>query len=294
MLATQCLALPRPKVRRIEVTGKLSAGVYAKDVILAIIRQLGVHGGVGYAYEYAGPVIEAMTLEERLTVCNMSIEGGARCGYVNPDEATIAYLAGRPFAPQGADFERAAETWRAFASDPDCAPSPIASRSRAERLAPSVTWGINPGQSVGVDEKLPKPALDKSGQRASLEEAYAFMGLTPGEPIAGTKIDVAFIGSCTNGRISDLREAARVARTGPRRAARAGAGGAGLAGRGAAGREGGARRSLPQRGLRVARGRLLDVPGDEPRQAGRAARCARRPRTATSRAGRDRPPGARC
>ena len=154
VLATQCLALPRPKVRRIEVTGKLPAGVYAKDVILAIIRQLGVHGGVGYAYEYAGPVIEAMTLEERLTVCNMSIEGGARCGYVNPDEATIAYLAGRPFAPQGADFERAAAVWRAAASDPGAA---YADRVEIDgrRLAPSVTWGINPGQNIGVDERLP-------------------------------------------------------------------------------------------------------------------------------------------
>jgi 3-isopropylmalate/(R)-2-methylmalate dehydratase large subunit len=213
VLATQCLALPRPRVRRIEVTGKLAAGVYAKDVILAIIRQLGVHGGVGYAYEYAGPVIEAMTLEERLTVCNMSIEGGARCGYVNPDEATIAYLAGRPFAPQGAAFERAAAGWRAVASDPGAS---YADRVEIDgrKLAPSVTWGINPGQNVGVDESLPRPAQGATGQRASLEEAYAFMGLRPGEPIAGTKIDVAFIGSCTNGRISDLREAARVARKG--------------------------------------------------------------------------------
>ncbi len=213
VLATQCLALPRPKVRRIEVTGKLGAGVYAKDVILAIIRKLGVHGGVGYAYEYAGPVIDAMTLEERLTVCNMSIEGGARCGYVNPDEATIAYLAGRPYAPQGADFERAVQVWRATASDPNAAYADRVELAGGS-LAPSVTWGINPGQSIGVDERLPKPALDTTGQRASLEEAYAFMGLVPGEPIAGTKIDVAFIGSCTNGRISDLREAARVARTG--------------------------------------------------------------------------------
>jgi 3-isopropylmalate/(R)-2-methylmalate dehydratase large subunit len=168
---------------------------------------------VGYAYEYAGAVIEAMTLEERLTVCNMSIEGGARCGYVNPDEATIAYLAGRPFSPQGADFERAAAAWRAVASDPGAA---YADRVEIDgrRLSPSVTFGINPGQNIGVDERLPMPGLDASGQRASLEEAYAFMGLVPGEPIAGTRIDVAFIGSCTNGRLSDLREAARVARRG--------------------------------------------------------------------------------
>src|SRR5690606_16133877 len=119
VLATQCLAMARPRVRRIEVTGKLAPGVYAKDVILTIIRRLGVKGGIGFAYEYAGPVIEAMTLEERMTVCNMSIEGGARCGYVNPDETTFDYLRGRPFAPAGEAFDRAVAWWRSMASDPD-------------------------------------------------------------------------------------------------------------------------------------------------------------------------------
>jgi 3-isopropylmalate/(R)-2-methylmalate dehydratase large subunit len=140
VLATQCLALARPKVRRIDVTGKLPAGTYAKDVILAIIRALGVEGGVGYAYEYAGPVIEAMSVEERLTVCNMSIEGGARCGYVNPDDTTIAYLRGRPFAPKGDAWERAAAWWREMASPPNASYD-----DRVEldggALAPSVTWG---------------------------------------------------------------------------------------------------------------------------------------------------------
>jgi 3-isopropylmalate/(R)-2-methylmalate dehydratase large subunit len=213
VLATQCLALARPGVRRIEVTGKLGPGVYAKDVILAIIRTLGVKGGVGYAYEYAGPVIDAMSLEERLTVCNMSIEGGARCGYVNPDDASAAYLRGREFAPRGDAWVRALEHWRAMASDPD---ADYADRVTLDggRLAPSVTWGIHPGQNVGVDERLPRLSDAPREDQAQLSEAFEFMGLRPGEPIEGTEIDVAFIGSCTNGRISDLREAARVARGG--------------------------------------------------------------------------------
>jgi 3-isopropylmalate/(R)-2-methylmalate dehydratase large subunit len=213
VLATQCLLLERPRVRRIEVTGKLSAGVYAKDVILAIIRRLGVKGGVGYAYEYAGPVLDAMSVEERLTVCNMSIEGGARCGYVNPDDVTVEYLRGREFAPAGEAFDRAAAHWRAVASDADADYDDRVALEGGE-IAPSVTWGINPGQSVAVDERLPLPADAPDDERASLDEAYAYMGLRPGEPVAGTPIDVAFIGSCTNGRISDLREAARVARAG--------------------------------------------------------------------------------
>jgi 3-isopropylmalate/(R)-2-methylmalate dehydratase large subunit len=205
VLATQCLTLARPKVRRIEVTGALASGVYAKDVILAIIRALGVKGGVGYAYEYGGPVVEAMTVEERLTVCNMSIEGGARCGYVNPDDATIAYLRDRPFAPAGDARDRAEAWWREVAS-------PVTLDGNA--LAPSVTWGINPGQNVAIGERMPRLDAEAPESRPGLEEAYAYMDLKPGEPIAGTRIDVAFIGSCTNGRISDLREAAQVAERG--------------------------------------------------------------------------------
>jgi 3-isopropylmalate/(R)-2-methylmalate dehydratase large subunit len=213
VLATQCLAMARPRVRRIEVNGKLAAGVYAKDVILSIIRRLGVKGGIGFAYEYAGDVFDAMTLEERMTVCNMSIEGGARCGYVNPDETTIAYLRGRPFAPSAAAWDRATAWWRSMASD---AGAPYADRVEYDgrSIAPTITWGINPGQAIGVDERVPHPAGVADEERASLAEALDFMDLKPGEPIAGTPIDVAFIGSCTNGRISDLREAARVARTG--------------------------------------------------------------------------------
>jgi 3-isopropylmalate/(R)-2-methylmalate dehydratase large subunit len=213
VLATQCLAMARPKVRRIEVTGKLAGGVYAKDVTLAIIRQLGVKGGVGFAYEYAGPVLEAMSIEERLTVCNMSIEGGARCGYVNPDDTTIEYLRGREYSPQGDVWDRAVAHWRSVASDAD---AEYADRVELDgnTLAPVVTWGINPGQSVGVDEKLPSLADAPDADRAQLSEAFDYMGLSPGDPVEGTPVDVCFVGSCTNGRISDLREAARVAQTG--------------------------------------------------------------------------------
>ncbi|MEZ4216242.1 MAG: 3-isopropylmalate dehydratase large subunit [Myxococcota bacterium] len=213
VLATQTLAMARLGVRRIEVNGKLGAGVYAKDVTLAVIRRLGVNGGVGFAYEYAGDVFDAMTLEERMTVCNMAIEGGARCGYVNPDETTFDYLRGRSYAPQGAAFDRAVAWWRSMASDADAAYADRVEMDGAA-IAPSVTWGINPGQNAGVDEAIPKLTDLPDAQRPQLAEALDYMGLRAGQPIAGIPIDVAFIGSCTNGRLSDLREAARVARTG--------------------------------------------------------------------------------
>jgi len=209
VLASQCLAMSPLKVRRIEVTGTLSPGVYAKDVILTIIGRLGVKGGNGHAYEYAGEVIDRMTMDERMTICNMSIEGGARIGYVNPDDTTFNYLEGRPYAPAGAEFERAKVWWRGLASDPTAPWDDIVVLD-GSRIAPTVTWGINPGQSVGVGERLPDPNEVSAAERAGLTEALEFMGFEARQPIAGTKIDVAFIGSCTNGRISDLREAARV------------------------------------------------------------------------------------
>ncbi len=202
VLASQCLALEPLKVRRIDVTGRLAPGVYAKDVILTIIRRLGVQGGVGYAYEYGGSAIDRMSIDERMTICNMSIEGGARVGYVNPDETTFAFLRGRRFAPQGAAFDHAVRWWRQLASDPD-APYDDRVAIDAAAIEPTVTWGINPGQSVGIDEPIPGDAD---------EEALAFMGFRRGVPVRGTKIDVAFIGSCTNGRLSDLEEAARIVR----------------------------------------------------------------------------------
>ena len=232
VLASQCLAIDPLRVRRINVTGHLCAGVYAKDVILEIIRCLGVKGGVGYAYEYGGDVVDRMSMEERMTICNMSIEGGARVGYVNPDETTFKYLEGRPFAPRAEAFERARNWWVSIASDQD-APYDDEVTIDGSTLEPTVTWGINPGQSVKIGERIPTPdaaeraavseAPDfrnlpdaafprREGERASIAEALEFMGFTPGAPIKGTRIDVAFIGSCTNSRLSDLREAAAIVR----------------------------------------------------------------------------------
>jgi len=213
VLASQCLAIKKPKLRRIEVGGTLPPGVYAKDVILHIIRMLGVKGGVGYAYEYAGAVLDRMSMEERMTVCNMSIEAGARCGYVNPDQTTYDYLGGRPLAPQQGAFERAVAWWQSMASEPGAGYDDVA-RLDGSSLSPVVTWGINPGQAIGVDESIPRADSFPADEREVAEDAYGYMDLRPGTPIAGTRIDVAFIGSCTNGRLSDLREAARVAKLG--------------------------------------------------------------------------------
>ena len=210
VLATQTLALSRPKVRRIEVTGKLRPGVFAKDVILHIIRKLGVQGGVGYAYEYAGEVFDRMSMEERMTVCNMSIEGGARCGYINPDQTTVDYIKGRPFAPTGADFERAAAWWLSLASPPDAEFDDSISFDGAQ-IEPTVTWGINPAQSVGINETLPALSSFTQDDQKGIKDAFEYMDLKERQPIRGVKINVAFIGSCTNGRISDLREAAAIA-----------------------------------------------------------------------------------
>ncbi len=209
VLATQCLAMDPLKVRRIEVSGALSEGVYAKDVILHVIGLLGVNGGVGYGYEYGGSVIESMSIEERMTVCNMSIEGGARGGYVNPDQTTYDYLNGRPHAPR--NFGAAVEWWESMASDADAEYDDLVQIDGRE-IGPTVTWGITPGQSVGVDQVLPDLDAFADAERATVEEAFSYMDFAPGQRIAGTKVDVAFIGSCTNGRLSDLREAARVAR----------------------------------------------------------------------------------
>ena len=209
VLATQTMALSKMKVRRINVEGQLRAGVYAKDVILHIIRLLGAGGGKGYAYEYGGNVFDGFSMEERMTVCNMSIEGGARCGYVNPDEKTFEYLKGRNYSPTGAEWDAAVEKWRGFASDSDAVYDDVVN-IRAEDIPPTVTWGVSPDQAISVEETVPSPADAKSAtQRESTEEALAYMKLEAGAPIKGTKIDVAFIGSCTNGRLSDFREVAR-------------------------------------------------------------------------------------
>ena len=209
VLATQTMALGELKVRRIEVNGKLHPGVYAKDVILHIIRTLGVNGGTGFAYEYAGDLFDRMSMEERMTVCNMSIEGGARVGYVNPDETTFAYLQGRPYSPKGADWDAAVKRWKSFASDAGCHYDDVV-KIDAATIEPTVTWGINPGQGLSVSEFIPDPAKATSvDEKSSIEEALAYMKFKPGAPIKGTKIDVAFLGSCTNGRLSDFQEVAK-------------------------------------------------------------------------------------
>ena len=211
VLATQCLALDPLKVRRIEVGGALGKGISAKDVILTVIRRLGVKGGVGFAYEYGGPVIDTMDMEARMSLCNMSIEGGARAGYVNPDPVTFDYLRGRPFAPSPEAFETAEEWWRSAASDSE-APYDDVVQFDGNAIEPTLTWGITPGQAICVSEKVPSPSDLPEDQRDMAGEAYEYMDLKPGSPIAGTPIDVAFVGSCTNGRLSDLREAAEVVR----------------------------------------------------------------------------------
>jgi len=208
LLATQTMAMSKLKVRRINVDGHLLPGVYAKDVILHIIRTLGVNGGTGFAYEYGGEVFDRFTMEERMTVCNMSIEGGARAGYVNPDETTFEYLQGRPYAPKGADWDRAVERWRAVASDPDCVYDD-AVNFRGEDIPPTVTWGINPGQGISIEEDIPAVETAPEAEKAGVAEALEYMKLEPGAPIKGTKIDVAFLGSCTNGRLTDFVEVAK-------------------------------------------------------------------------------------
>ncbi len=203
VLATQTMSMSKLKVRRIEVNGKLGAGVFAKDVALFIINKLGVNGGVGYAYEFAGEVFDRFTMEERMTVCNMAIEGGARSGYVNPDATTYAYLKGRRYSPTGAAWERAVAYWESTRSDADARYDDVVRYDGAE-IEPMVTWGITPGQSTPVLGKIPLEAQFEESERESVREAYAYMSFEPGQPMSGTKIDVAFIGSCTNGRMSDF------------------------------------------------------------------------------------------
>ncbi|MDG2214992.1 MAG: 3-isopropylmalate dehydratase large subunit, partial [Verrucomicrobiota bacterium] len=208
VLATQTLAMAKLKVRRINFTGTLRPGVYAKDVALAYINRLGVNGGVGYAYEFAGEIIDNMTMEERMTVCNMAIEGGARCGYVNPDQTTFDYLKGRDYCPEGAAWDRAVADWGSLASDVD-AEYDDTIEIKGEEIEPFVTWGITPAQSVGVAQDLPAIGSFAEADQLIVSEAYEYMNFEEGQSIVGTPVNVVFIGSCTNGRLSDLREAAR-------------------------------------------------------------------------------------
>ncbi len=212
VLATQCLLQHRPRNYEVRVDGRLPAGVSAKDVILALIARIGVGGGTGHVFEFTGSGMGALDMEERMTVCNMAIEGGARAGLVAPDEVTFQYLAGRPAAPKGAAWDRALTRWRTLPSDPGARFDRSISLDAAA-LDPMITFGTNPGMGIPIGGRIPDPAsLPDASQRAALEKALAYMGLRPGQPIAGQPVQVVFIGSCTNGRISDLRAAATVLR----------------------------------------------------------------------------------
>jgi 3-isopropylmalate/(R)-2-methylmalate dehydratase large subunit len=210
VLATQTLKQTRPKTTEVRFVGALPPGLTAKDLILGAIGQLGVDGGVGHVYEYTGEAIRGLSMEGRMTVCNMSIEGGARAGMIAPDETTFAYLEGRPGVPTGAEWEAAKERWRALASDPDAAYDRVVEIDVAA-LRPQVTWGTNPGMVAPIDGVVPDPAdYDDPTDRVAIERALEYMALEPGTPIAEIRVDRVFIGSCTNARIEDLRAAAKV------------------------------------------------------------------------------------
>ena len=210
VLATQTLLQQKPRTMLLEISGTLPQALTAKDLILGAIGQVGVGGGVGYAVEYAGEAIRSLSMEQRMTVCNMSIEWGARAGMVAPDDTTFAYLEGRPHAPQAAEWKRAVEDWRALASDPGATYDTHVVVD-VDDLVPQVTWGTNPGMVVPVTGSVPDPAsYESADDRAAAERALAYMGLRPGQRIEDLAIDRVFIGSCTNARIEDLRAAAAV------------------------------------------------------------------------------------
>ena len=211
VLATQTLLQSRPKTMLIRFVGELPFGVTAKDMVLGAIGEIGVAGGVGHAIEYAGPAIEALSMEGRMTICNMTIEAGARSGMVAPDDTTFAYLEGRPAAPSGAEWEQALDGWRALRTDKGAAFDRVVEID-VSALTPQVTWGTNPGMVVPVDGRVPDPAaFDDPAEREAIERALVYMGLEPGTPIREIGVDRVFIGSCTNARIEDLRAAATVA-----------------------------------------------------------------------------------
>ena len=207
VLATQCLLQNRPRTCRVRFEGAAPAGVTAKDLILALIARIGIGGGTGHVFEYAGEAIRALTMEGRMTLCNMSIEGGARAGMVAPDDTTFEYLAGRPKAPQGADWDAAVARWRKLPSDEGAAAFDRTETVSAADLEPMITWGTNPGMGVGVTQPAPEP-----NGSPGIRKALDYMQIEAGKPLLGRPIDVVFVGSCTNSRISDLRLAADVLR----------------------------------------------------------------------------------
>jgi 3-isopropylmalate/(R)-2-methylmalate dehydratase large subunit len=208
VLATQCLLQRKPKTCEVRVDGVLPRGVSAKDIILALISKIGVGGGTEHVFEYSGSAIRSLSMEERMTICNMSIEGGARAGMIAPDETTFEFLSGREYAPKGADWEKAVSRWRQLPSDDGATYDKYISLD-ASVLEPMITFGTNPGMGMKITGHIPEPALfSDASQRAALNKSLVYMGLQPGQSLLGKKVDVVFIGSCTNGRISDLRQAA--------------------------------------------------------------------------------------
>ncbi|MBM7650773.1 3-isopropylmalate dehydratase large subunit [Neobacillus cucumis] len=212
VLATQTLWQAKPKTLNVKVNGKLGTGVTAKDLILAIIGKFGVQFGTGYVIEYTGEAIRALSMDERMTICNMSIEAGARAGLITPDETTFEYLRGRRYAPQGEEFEKAVEKWRALATDEGAVYDTVVEIEAAE-VEPQVTWGTNPGMCLPVSANVPSPEdADKPSEKDEINRALEYMGLEAGQPLSSVAIDHVFIGSCTNSRLSDLRKAAEVIR----------------------------------------------------------------------------------
>ncbi len=212
VLATQCLIQSKPKTMEVRVDGRLHPGVTAKDIILAIIAKNGVGGGTGYVFEYTGEAIRALSMEERMTICNMSIEGGARAGMIAPDDTTFEYVAGRPYAPKGAAWDAAVAKWRALPTDEGATYDKVVTLD-ASSLTPMITYGTNPGMGIPITGRVPTPEqMADASQRVALDKALRYMDLKPGQPMLGQKIDMVFIGSCTNSRISDLRQAASILR----------------------------------------------------------------------------------
>jgi 3-isopropylmalate/(R)-2-methylmalate dehydratase large subunit len=208
VLATQCLLQRKPKTCEVRVEGVLPKGVSAKDIILALIAKIGVGGGTEHVFEYTGAAIRALSMEERMTVCNMSIEGGARAGMIAPDETTFAFLNGREFAPKGAAWDKAVAGWKKLPTDEGARYDKSVTLD-ASALEPMITYGTNPGMGMKISARVPDPAgVADASQKAALNKSLAYMGLQPGQQLLGKKVDVVFIGSCTNGRISDLRQAA--------------------------------------------------------------------------------------
>jgi 3-isopropylmalate/(R)-2-methylmalate dehydratase large subunit len=212
VLASQCLIQNEPRTMEVRVDGQLPPGVGAKDIILAVIAQIGIGGGTGYVFEYTGEAIRGLNMEERMTICNMSIEGGARAGLIAPDETTFAYLAGRPYAPQGAAWDAAVAAWRQLPTDPGARYDRTITLDAAS-LTPMITYGTNPGMGMPIDGRVPDPdAMTDASQRQALDKALRYMNLQPGQALLGKPVDVVFLGSCTNSRISDLRLAAGLMR----------------------------------------------------------------------------------